>query len=202
MTPPDENRGPSEKNGGPSNKNGVTRLLLSWREGNAEAMEELVPIVYQELRQLARRYMRDEVSPGILQTTALVHEAYLRLVDLDVDWESRRHFFGVASSMMRRVLVDYARSRNAKKRGSGEQPLSLDENNISLKRSDQILALDDALKALATFDERKCQVVELRFFGGLTISETAKALDLSTVAGSEDGESLALPGHAGWECGR
>lgn len=163
----------------PPDKNGVTRLLLSWREGNADAMEELVPIVYHELRQLAHHYMRDEGTPGVLQTTALVHEAYLRLVDLDVGWESRRHFFGVASRTMRRVLVDYARSRNAKKRGSGDKPLSLDENKISLERSSEILALDDALKALATFDDRKCRVVELRFFGGLTIEETAKALDLS-----------------------
>lgn len=160
-------------------KNGVTRLLLAWRDGNADAMEELVPIVYHELRQLAHHYMRDEGSPGVLQTTALVHEAYLRLVDLDVGWESRRHFFGVAARTMRRVLVDYARSRNAKKRGSGEKPLSLEENKISLERSGEILALDDALQALASFDERKSRVVELRFFGGLTIDETAKVLNLS-----------------------
>ena len=163
----------------PPDKKGVTRLLMAWRDGNAEAMDELVPIIYQELRQLAHYYMQDEGSPGVLQTTALVHEAYLRLVDSDMGWQSRRHFFGMAARTMRRILVDFARSRNAKKRGAGEKPLALDEGKISLERSAELLALDDALKALATFDERKSRVVELRFFGGLTIDETAEILEVS-----------------------
>ncbi len=160
-------------------KTGVTRLLVQWRDGNANALDELTPIVYQELRQLARHYMRDEGTPGVLQTTALVHEAYLRLVGLEVDWQGRRHFFAVAARTMRQVLVDFARSRKAAKRGGGDIPLSLDEGKIPLERSDQLVALDDALAALATIDERKSQVVELRFFGGLTIAETAEVLGLS-----------------------
>lgn len=160
-------------------KTGVTRLLVQWRDGNDQALDELTPIVYQELRQLARRYMRDEGSPGVLQTTALVHEAYLRLVGLDVDWEGRRHFFAVAARTMRQVLVDFARSRKAAKRGGGDKPLSLDEGKISLERSDQLVALDDSLAALAAFDERKSQIVELRFFGGLTIAETSEVVGVS-----------------------
>lgn len=160
-------------------KTGVTRLLVQWRDGNDDALDELTPIVYQELRQLARHYMQDEGSPGVLQTTALVHEAYLRLVGLDVNWEGRRHFFAVAARTMRQVLVDFARSRKAAKRGGGDTPLSLDEGKIPLERSDQLVALDDSLAALATFDERKSQIVELRFFGGLTIAETSEVIGVS-----------------------
>lgn len=160
-------------------QSGVTRLLVQWRDGNADALDELTPIVYQELRHLARHYMRDEGAPGVLQTTALVHEAYLRLVGLDVSWEGRRHFFAIAARTMRQVLVDFARSRKAAKRGGGDIPLSLDEGKIPLERSDQLVALDDALGALALFDERKSQVVELRFFGGLTIAETSDVIGVS-----------------------
>jgi RNA polymerase sigma factor (TIGR02999 family) len=162
-----------------SDKAAVTRLLLAWREGDENAGEELLPLVYQELHQLARRYMRDEGNPGVLQTTALVHEAYLRLVDLDIGWESRSHFYGMAARTMRRVLVDFARSRRAQKRGGGEKPLSLDENLVSLERSAELLALDDALEELAAFDPRKARVVELRYFGGLTIDEAAEVLQIS-----------------------
>ena len=158
---------------------GVTHLLIAWKKGDNEALEELTPIVYNELRQLARRYMQGENAEGVLQTTALVHEAYLRLVGLDVSWEGRHHFFSVAARMMRRVLIDYARSRRAAKRGGGEKHLSLDEGRISLERSSELIALDDALQALARFDPRKSQVVELRFFGGLTIEETADLVGVS-----------------------
>lgn len=158
---------------------GVTHLLIAWKGGDREALEELTPIVYNELRQLARRYMQGENAEGVLQTTALVHEAYLRLVGLDVSWQGRNHFFSVAARMMRRVLIDYARSRRAAKRGGGERHLSLDEGRISLERSSELIALDDALKALANFDPRKSQVVELRFFGGLTIEETADLVGVS-----------------------
>ena len=163
----------------PLGSSGVTRLLLAWREGDEGALDDLTPIVYDELRNLARRFMSDESRRGVLQTTALVHEAYLRLVGLDVTWEGRRHFFAIAARTMRRVLVDYARQRNAAKRGGGVAPLSLDESLVPLERSSELIALDDALAALMAFDERKGRIVELKFFGGLTLAETAEVLDVS-----------------------
>ncbi len=158
---------------------GVTRLLLKWREGDAEALEELTPIVYGELRRLARRYMRSEREGHVLQTTALVHEAYLKLVGLDMSWRGRVHFLAVAARLMRRVLVDYARERDAAKRGGGAQALELDEARMVATPQAGVVALDEALSSLARIDERKSRVIELRFFGGLTIDETAEVLGVS-----------------------
>lgn len=158
---------------------GVTRLLLAWRKGDAAALDQLTPIVYSELRQLARRHMEQERVGHVLQTTALVHEAYLRLVDQSVGFENRRHFFGVAARLMRQVLVDHARRHNAAKRGGGNVPLSLDEMKIPIERADELIRLDDALEGLSRIDARKARIFELRYFGGLTIEETCALLDIS-----------------------
>ena len=159
----------------------VTQLLIAWTKGDQAARDQLMSVVYEELHRLARRYMRRE-SPGhTLQTSALVHEAFLRLVDQrNVHWENRAHFFGIAAQMMRRILVDYARNRSSGKRGGGERALSLDEGLIvSEERSAEVVAVHEALEQLAKFDGRKSQIVELRFFGGLTIDETAEVLGVS-----------------------
>ncbi len=156
----------------------VSRLLLAWKEGDGDAREQLVPLVYDELREVARRYMRSE-RQITLQPTALVNEAYLRLAAADVPWTGRKHFFAVAAGIMRRLLVDEARRRQAKKRGGGEPVLTFDEELLPIERSDELIALDDALEALAAVDERKGRVVELRFFAGLTIAEAAQALEVS-----------------------
>ena len=159
----------------------VTQLLVAWGNGDQLARDQLMSVVYQELHRLAHHYMKRE-SPGhTLQTSALVNEAFLRLVEQrNVHWRNRAHFFGIASQMMRRVLVDYARSRLYAKRGGGMRALSLDESLIvSDERSAEVVALDDALEYLAEFDQRKSQIVELRFFGGLSIEETAKVLQVS-----------------------
>ncbi len=161
----------------------MTRLLLDWRGGDPAALEELVPIVQGELRRLAHSYMRRERGGHTLQTSALVNEAYMRLIDdAVVDWQSRAHFFGVAARAMRRVLVDYARSRGAVKRGSGARDIDIDEVGAVLadERASELVALDDALGDLARMDPRKAQVIELRYFGGLTGEETAEVLGLST----------------------
>ena len=159
----------------------VTRLLLAWNEGDENALEKLVPLVYQELRRLAKRQMRREHSDHTLQTTALINEAYLRLVDLrNVHWQNRAHFFALCARLMRRILVDLARSRHYAKRGGGAQPVELDESLVvSPAHSTDLVAVDDALKALAKVDARKAQVVELRFFGGLTVEEAAEVLKVS-----------------------
>jgi len=159
----------------------VTRLLLAWNDGDESALEKLVPQVYQELRRLARRHMLRERPDHTLQTTALINEAYLRLVDLrNVHWQNRAHFFALCARLMRRILVDFARSRHYAKRGGGAQPVSLDESLVvSPKHSTDLVAVDDALKALAQVDARKAQVVELRFFGGLTVEESAEVLKVS-----------------------
>jgi RNA polymerase sigma factor (TIGR02999 family) len=159
----------------------VTRFLLAWNDGDENALEKLVPLVYQELRRLARRQMRRERPDHSLQTTALINEAYLRLVDLrNVHWQNRAHFFALCARLMRRILVDLARSRHYTKRGGGAQPISLDESLVvSPKLSTDLVAVDDALKALTQVDGRKGQVVELRFFGGLTVEETAEVLKVS-----------------------
>ena len=167
----------------PGEPEGVTRLLVEWRNGDPEALDRLTPIVYDELRRLARRYMRREARSDVLQTTALVHEAYLRLVGEDVAWEGRSHFFAVAAKLMRRILVDFARRRQAQKRGKGEV-LSLEEVERRLPGIHdgpdvELLALDAALRRLAEFDDRKSRILELRFFGGLTIEETGRALQIS-----------------------
>jgi RNA polymerase sigma factor (TIGR02999 family) len=160
----------------------VTDLLLSWRQGDAAALDRLVPLVYDELRRVARRRLRGE-SPGhALQATALVHEVYLRLVDVDrMTLTSRAHFFGVAATMMRQILVDHARRQRADKRGGSVTVLSLDEAlPAAWTSSVDVLALDQALDALSAIDSRQCRVVELRFFAGLTIDEAATALGISS----------------------
>ena len=159
----------------------VTQLLVKLSSGDRSALDELLPLVYDELRRLANRYLRRERSDHTLQATALVNEAYLRLVDQNVPWQNRAHFFGVAAEMMRRILVDHARSHQAQKRGSGGIKLSLDDAiNMSDERATDLIALDDALKALAEFDPQKSRIVELRFFAGLSIEETAKVLGIGT----------------------
>ena len=159
----------------------VTQLLRAWSEGEQAALEKLVPLVYGELHRLARRYMALEQPGQTLQVTALVNEAYVRLVDArQVSWQNRAHFFAVCAQMMRRILVDHARARNAWKRGMGVPALELDEALVVAQgRSPDLVALDDALKALTAFDPRKGQVVELRFFGGLNVEETAEVLKVS-----------------------
>src|SRR5450631_1930431 len=153
----------------------ITELLKAWGRGDAAALDQLTPLVYDELRRLARRYMRNERVGNTLQTTALVNEAYLRLVDAQrVGWQDRVHFFAVSAQMMRRILVDAARARGSAKRGGPAAQVTLDEGMIvSAGRDRQLLALDDALERLAEFDERKAKVIELRFFGGLSVEETA-----------------------------
>ena len=159
----------------------VTDLLLSWRQGDAAALDRLVPLVYDELRRVARRRLRGE-SPGhALQSTALVHEVYLRLVDVDrMTLTSRAHFFGVAATLMRQILVDHVRRQRADKRGGGATLLSLDDVSPPAQpTSVDVLALDQALEKLSSIDARQCRVVELRFFAGLTIDEAAEALGIS-----------------------
>ena len=159
----------------------VTQLLLAWSEGDQTAFDRLVPLVYAELHRLAKRYMRDERPEHTLQATALIHEAYVRLIDAKrVRWEGRGHFFGVAARLMRQILVDFARERGYQKRGGAVRPVSLDEALVvSGKQDEGLVALDEALSALAEIDGRKSQVVELRFFGGLSIEESAEALKVS-----------------------
>jgi RNA polymerase sigma-70 factor, ECF subfamily len=161
--------------------NEITTQLLAWNRGDAAALERLIPAVYQELRHMAERYLRQENSGHTLQPTALVHEAYLRLIDqTQVEWHNRAHFFGVAAQMMRRILVDHAKTKHRAKRGGDATKLSLDEAlNYGQERAPELLALDDALQGLAAFDERKSRVVELRYFGGLSVEETAQVLDIS-----------------------
>jgi RNA polymerase sigma factor (TIGR02999 family) len=159
----------------------VTSLLVASSKGDQEALNQLLPLVYDELRRLADRYLHRERADHTLQATALVHEAYLRLIDQRVSWANRAHFFGVAAEMMRRILIDHARSRQAVKRGCAGIKLSLDDVlEITDERAADLIALDEALKALAEFDAQKARIVELRFFGGLSIEETASVLGLGT----------------------
>jgi RNA polymerase sigma-70 factor (ECF subfamily) len=159
----------------------ITQLLIEVTNRNSAAVDVLLPLIYDELRKLAANYLRRERSDHTLQPTALVHEAYMRMVDqTQVNWQNRAHFFGVAAQMMRRILVDYARAHNAEKRGQDFQIISLDENiDKSVERSSELIALDEALKTLAEMDEQKGRIVELRFFGGLSIDETAEVLGVS-----------------------
>ena len=159
----------------------VTRLLHAWRSGDAGAAERLLPLVYDELRRLARHHLRGERREHTLEPTALVHEAYLRLVEQRrLAWQSRDHFVAVAATMMRRVLLNHARERLAGKRGGGEMPVSLEVvGDLGGRRPAEIVALDDALRSLAQAEPRLAQVVELRLFGGLTIRETARYLEIS-----------------------
>ena len=172
----------------------VTRLLLDWRGGDRAALDRLVPIVHDELRRLARHYMRGERDGHTLQTSALINEAYLRLVDhTNIDWQNRAHFFGVAAQAMRRVLVDHARARGYQKRGAGAQKVELEEAALLAdERASELVALDEALAGLARFDERKAQVVELRYFGGLTGEETAEVLGLSPATVQREWQAAKL----------
>lgn len=160
----------------------VTRLLKAWSTGDEEALAKLTPLVYRQLRDIARRYMAGERDGHILQTTALVHEAYVRLVDCGrVNWQDRVHFFAVSAQLMRRILIDFARSRGSLKRGGAAPHISLEEASSLCGEPDvNLVALDDALKALAAIDERKSKVVELKFFGGLNVEETAEVLRVSS----------------------
>jgi RNA polymerase sigma factor (TIGR02999 family) len=166
----------------------VTRLLRDWSNGDQSALEQLTPLVYSELRRLAARYLRKERSDHTLQSTALVHEAFIRLVDQrDVKWQNRAHFFGVAAQMIRRILVDHARGRQASKRGSGAPRLSLDEALATPERKDlDLIALDDALNSLGKIDPQQARIVELRFFTGLTVEETAEVLGISPATVKRD----------------
>lgn len=159
----------------------ITHLLLAWREGEQEALDRLVPLVYVELRRLAHSYMRGERKGHTLQTTALVNEAYLRLVDCSkVNWRNRAHFMAVSAQQMRRILVDYARSRGYAKRGGAGEKISLEEIQVASAGPDpDLIELDAAIEALAAVDLRKSRIVELRFFGGLTEDETAEVLGIS-----------------------
>ena len=165
----------------PTSPPDVTQLLLAWNDGDRKALDQLMPIVYDELHRVARRYLRRERTLASLQTTALVHEAYLRLVDIrQVEWQSRAHFFAIAARLIRQILVDMARKRGYKKRGGGVQHVAIDESQLGGEQPDaDLAALDEALKALAEIDVRKSQVVELRFFGGLTEKEIAEVLEVS-----------------------
>jgi len=156
----------------------VTTLLQAWGRGEDAALDEIIPIVYRELRRIAHRYMAGERPDHTLQTTALVNEAYLKLVDSRrVNWRNRAHFFAISAQLMRRILVDYARARGYRKRGAGAQDITLHEGLVGgNERGRNVLELDDALRALAELDPRKSQVVELRFFGGLSLEETAEVL--------------------------
>lgn len=165
-----------------SNSHQITRLLSEWSGGSQVALEELMPLVYGELRKMARQYMRRQREGHTLQTTELIHEAYLKLArGEDQEWQNRAHFFGVAAQAMRHILVDYARSKQSQKRGGPEaQRITFEESAfVSAGRSDEIIALDEALKRLTEFDERKTRVVELKFFGGLKIDEIAEVLEIS-----------------------
>lgn len=163
----------------------VTRLLVAWREGNEKALDELLPIVYDELRRIARRYLSREEPGHTLQATALVNEAYLRLVNhQNFDFQNRAHFFAVAARIMRHLLVDHARSYQYAKRGGGAVQVTLDEAlDVAAQESKlaDVLALDEALHRLAEVDQRKCQIVELRYFGGLSVEETAAVLEISEI---------------------
>ena len=159
----------------------ITRILKSWSGGNREAVDDLMPLVYDELHKVAQQYLRRQRTDHTLQPTALVNEAYLKLIDIsDVEWQDRAHFFAFASQVMRHILVDYARGQAREKRGGGAQKLSLDEAISYSKETEvDLLALDEALSELATIDEKQGKIVELRFFGGLTVEETGVVMRIS-----------------------
>jgi RNA polymerase sigma-70 factor, ECF subfamily len=164
-----------------SQRTEITRLLEAWSGGDRQALDSLTPHIYAELRQLAERYMRNEKAGHTLQPTALVHEAYERLIGVDLPWRNRAHFLGVAAQVMRRILVDHARARNAAKRGVDYSRVSLDEAvHVAADSDELVLGLDDALAKLGRFDELKSRILEMRFFGGLTYDQAAAALDIST----------------------
>ena len=166
----------------------ITGLLVDWSNGDQAALERLLPLVEQELHRLAHSYMRREDRDHTLQTTALVNEAYLKLIDQKkTRWQNRAHFFGIAARIMRRILLNYARDQNRKKRGGKAVKVSLSEAAVvCLEESEELIALDEALKRLAEVDERKSQVVELRYFGGLDVDETAEVLKVSAITVMRD----------------
>src|SRR5215510_15762164 len=180
--------------GQPPVRTQVTGLLKEWGAGRREALDSLMPVVQDELRRLAGSYMRRERRDHTLQVTGLINEAYLRLIEQkDVSWKDRRHFFGIAAQCMRRVLVDYARHRHAEKRAGGKTFAIFDESiEVAEKRGIDLIALDDALASLAQLDERQAKVVELRFFGGLTLEETARLLNISVATVKRDWESARV----------
>ncbi len=165
----------------PQRSQDLTTLLHAWRDGNEGALDKLMPLVYDELHRLAHRYMLRERAGHTLQTTAIVNEVYLRLIDAQqVEWKDRAHFFAISANLMRRILVEFARSRGRNKRGGDFRKVKLDEALVvSPRRGTDLVALDDALSALAAMDERKAKVIELRFFGGLSVEETAEVLNVS-----------------------
>jgi RNA polymerase sigma factor (TIGR02999 family) len=167
----------------------ITQLLRQWSEGNREGLDQLLPLVYDELHRQAARYLRRERGEHTLQPTALIHEAYLKLIDQrDVQWQSRTHFFAIAAQLMRRILVDYARTKHREKRGGADDKLPLEEAALVVanEKSVDLLALDEALTRLAAMDEQQARVVELRYFSGLSLEETAEALDISRATAARD----------------
>ena len=165
----------------------VTQLLGAWRSGDENALEQLTPLVYNELRRLAGRYMQSERAGHTLQATAVVNEAFMRMVDMDVPWQNRAHFFAIAARLMRRILVDHAKAHRREKRGGKFTDLTLDEGLVEAGQPDpDMINLDEALQKLEGFDERKAQVVELHYFGGLTYDEIAEALEMSPATVDRD----------------
>jgi RNA polymerase sigma factor (TIGR02999 family) len=168
----------------------ITQMLRDWSSGNREVLEDLMPLVYDELHRQAESFFRRERIDHTLQATALIHETYLKIIDQrNVNWESRTHFFAIASSLMRRILVDYARSKSREKRGGGRVKLTLDETALVVDGKEQnidLIALDEALHRLEKFDEQQARIVELRYFSGLTLEETAEALKISRTTVATD----------------
>jgi len=163
----------------PASQN-VTQMLLAWGEGDEAARDALIPVVYEQLRRIARQHLRRERSEHTLQTTALINEAYLKLVEQSVSWQGRNHFFGIAARLMRQILVDHARARQRLKRGGNPEQISLTAVEGAQEQNADLLALDDALETLSEVDPQRSRIVELRFFGGLTIEETAQVMRIST----------------------
>lgn len=167
----------------------ITQLLRQWSEGNREGLDQLLPLVYDELHRQAARYLRRERADHTIQPTALIHEAYLKLIDQrDVQWQSRTHFFAIAAQLMRRILVDYARTKHREKRGGDDVKLPLEEAALVAvdEKGVDLLALDEALTRLAAMDEQQVRVVELRYFSGLSLEETAEALQISRATAARD----------------
>jgi RNA polymerase sigma factor (TIGR02999 family) len=166
----------------------VTKLLTAWSDGNQAALDELIPLVYRDLHQRARNYLRHERPDHTLQPTALINEAYMRLLnDSPPEWNGRAHFFAVASRVMRQILVDHARRHRAGKRGSGVAEVNLDDAMVPARSENaDVVALDEAMTKLAAFDERKCRIVEMRYFGGCTVEETAEALGIAGITVMRD----------------
>ena len=171
----------------PSKPAGITELLNNISKGDSSALNKVLPIVYNELKKISSRYLSGEYRKNTLQTTELVHEAYIKLVgNKNITWQSRSHFFGVAAKTMRQILVDHARNRKALKRGGGLKNITLGDSSVIVNDSDQIIALDDALQRLEKVEERSSKVVELRYFSGLSIEETAEVLNISPATVKRD----------------